>query len=170
MIAVSCMTRLNLLHDVQHAFAAQQNEMGLARATLVEGWAYQVAGQLPDALQAGQDAVQRLEAIGPAGQTFYAQAVRLVGCVYGSMGRWQEAESFLARALKLYRNLPVDDRRAFNLARTLQDLAYVLRPMGRLDEAATLQSEALGLLREIGNPVSLAHGLNNVGVRSICGR
>ncbi len=154
---------LNLLQEVQQAFAAQRNEVGQARATLMEGWAYQVVGQLPDALRAGQDAVQRLEGIGPSGQMFYAQAVRLVGCVYNSLGRWQEAESFLARALALYRNLPADERRAFNLARTLQDLAYALRPMGRLEEAAALQSEALGLLREIGNPASLAHCLNNVG-------
>ncbi len=154
---------LNLLQDVRDEFAARQNELGQARAILVEGWAYQAAGQLPDALRAGQDAVRRLEAIGPSGQTFYAQAVRLVGRTYSSMGRWQEAESFLARALTLYRNLPADERRAFNLARTLQDLALVLRPMGRLEEAATLQFEALGLLREIGNPASLAHCLNNVG-------
>jgi DNA-binding SARP family transcriptional activator/tetratricopeptide (TPR) repeat protein len=101
--------------------------------------------------------------MGPSGRTFYAQAVRLVGRAYSGMGRWQEAESYLARALTLYRNLPADERRSFNLARTLQDLALVLRPMGRLEEAATLQFEALGLLREIGNPASLAHCLNNVG-------
>ena len=152
-----------MLQDVQHAFAAQHNELGQARAKLVEGWAYQAVGQLPDALRVGQDAVRRLEAIGPSGQAFYAQAVRLVGCAYSGMGRWQEAESFLARALTLYRNFPADERRAFNLARTLQDLANALRPMGRLEEAATLQSEALGLLREIGNPALLAHCLNNVG-------
>jgi two-component SAPR family response regulator len=35
--------------------------------------------------------------------------------------------------------------------------------MGHLDEAATLQSEALGLERDIGNPVSLVYCLNNVG-------
>jgi len=154
---------LNLLQDVRHAFAAQQNEIGQARATLMEGWAYQVAGWLPDALRAGQDAVRRLEALGPSGQTFYAQALRLLGTVYNGMGRWQEAESFLAQALVLYRAFPVDERRAFNLARTLQDLANSLRSMGRLEEAATLQSEALGLWREIGNPAVLAHCLNNVG-------
>ena len=154
---------LNLLHDVQHAFAAQQNEIGQARATLSEGWAYHAAGQLSEALRAGQDAVQRLETVGSSGQTFYAQAMRLVGCVYSNMGRWQEAESFLARALILYRNLPADERRAFDLARTLQDLAYALRPLGRLEEAAALQSESLELWREIGNPAVLAHCLNNVG-------
>ncbi len=154
---------LNLLHEVQDSFAAQQNEFGQARATLVKGWAYQVVGQLPDALRAGQDAVRRLEAMGPAEQTFYAQAMRLVGCAYSGLGRWQEAEAFLAQALTLYRNSPADERRAFNLARTLQDLAITLRPMGHLDEAATLQSEALGLVRDIGNPVSLVHCLNNVG-------
>jgi LuxR family maltose regulon positive regulatory protein len=154
---------LHLLHDVQHAFAAQHNELGQARVNLVEGWAYQAVGQLPDALRVGKDAVRRLEAIGTSGQAFYAQAVRLVGCIYNGMGRWQDAESFLTRALNLYRSSPADERRAFNLARTLQDLTNALRPMGRLEEAATLQFEALGLLREIGNPALLAHCLDNVG-------
>ncbi|HSD83444.1 MAG TPA: tetratricopeptide repeat protein [Anaerolineae bacterium] len=154
---------LNLLQDVQQTFAAQQNDLGQARAILVAGWAYQAVGQLSDALRAGQDAVRRLESMGLSERTFYAQAVRLVGCAYSSMGHWQEAESFLARALILYRNLPADERRAFNLARTLQDLAYALRSMGRLEEAATLQSEALGLWREIGTPALLAYCLNNVG-------
>src|SRR5512139_4230276 len=122
-----------------------------------------MVGQLPDALRAGQEAVRRLEAIGLSGRAFYALAVRLVGRAYSGMGRWQEAEPFLARALTLYRSLPADELRAFNLARILQDLANALRPMGHLDEAATLQSEALRLLRDIGNPVSLAHCLNNVG-------
>jgi tetratricopeptide (TPR) repeat protein len=79
------------------------------------------------------------------------------------MGHWQEAESFLARALSLYRNFPADELRTFNLALTLQDLANTLRPMGRLEEAATLQLEALELLRQIGNLAQLAYCLNNVG-------
>jgi LuxR family transcriptional regulator, maltose regulon positive regulatory protein len=154
---------LSLLHDVQPAFAAQHNDIGQVRATLIEGWAYQIVGQLPDALRAGQDVVRRLDAVKPSEQSFYAQALRLIGTVYNGMGRWQEAESCLAQALKLYRNCPPDERRAFNLARTLQDLANALRSMGRLEEAATLQSESLGLWREIGPPVLLAHCLNNVG-------
>jgi hypothetical protein len=80
---------LDLLQEVQQAFAAQRNEIGQARATLMEGWAYQVVGQLPDALRAGQEAARRLETTGPAGQLFYAQAVRRVGYVYSGMGRWQ---------------------------------------------------------------------------------
>jgi LuxR family maltose regulon positive regulatory protein len=154
---------LYLLNEVRQAFAEQRNDLGQARAILMEGWAYQVVGRLADALQAGQDAVRRLEAIGSSGQMFYAQALRLVGCAYTGMGRWQEAESYLARALALYRNLPADERRSFNLARTLQDLALALRPMGRLEEAAALQSESLGLWRELGNPAMLAQCLNNVG-------
>jgi ATP/maltotriose-dependent transcriptional regulator MalT/DNA-binding SARP family transcriptional activator len=154
---------LELLRDVEQAMAAQQNQLGLARVKLVEGWAYQVAAQLPDALSAGQAAVQRLEAIAPSGQTYYAQALRLVGSAHSGMGYWSEAESFLARALALYRGFPADERRAFNLALTLQDLANVQRPLGHLEEAATLQAEALGLLRDIGNPALLAHCLNNVG-------
>jgi LuxR family maltose regulon positive regulatory protein len=154
---------LTLLSEVQQAFVEQQNSLGQARVKLVEGWAYQVAAQLLAALRAGEIAVQLLEAIAPVGQTFYAQALRLVGCAHSGMGHWSEAESFLARALALYRSFPADERRAFNLARTLQDLANALRPMARLEEAATLQAEALGLLRGIGNPVSLAHCLNNVG-------
>ena len=58
---------LKLFHDVQLAFVAQQNEIGQARTILLEGWAYQVAGQLPNALRAGQEAVQRLEGLGPSG-------------------------------------------------------------------------------------------------------
>jgi DNA-binding SARP family transcriptional activator len=122
-----------------------------------------VAGRLPDALRVGQDAIQRLEAIGFERQPPYAHAMRLVGCAYSDMGRWQEAESFLSGALALFRNLPADERRSFNLARTLQDLALALHPMGRLEEAAALQSESLELWREIGNPALLAQCLNNVG-------
>ena len=154
---------LVLLSDVQRAFVAQQNLLGQARVKLVEGWAYQVAAQLPDALRAGQTACQLLETIAPDGQTFNAQALRLMGCAHSGMGHWTEAESFLARALALYRSFPADERRAFNLALTLQDLANAQRPMGHLEEAATLQAEALGLLRDIGNPALLAQCLNNVG-------
>jgi ATP/maltotriose-dependent transcriptional regulator MalT/DNA-binding SARP family transcriptional activator len=154
---------LALLADVQQTFVGQQDRLGQARVKLVEGWAYQVAAQLPDALRAGQAAIQILEAITPDGQTYYAQALRLVGCAHSGMGHWPEAESFLTRALVLYRSFPADERRAFNLALTLQDLANALRPMARLEEAAALQSEALGLLRGIGNPALLAHCLNNVG-------
>jgi ATP/maltotriose-dependent transcriptional regulator MalT len=154
---------LSLLQEVRQAFAARQNEIGQARAVIMEGWAYQVAGQLPDALRAGRDAIQSLERAGSPGQVFYAQAMRLVGYTYSGMGRWQEAESHLVQALYLYRSFPQDSARTFNVARTLQDLANALRPMGRLEEAAALQAESLGLWREIGNPAMLAHCLNNVG-------
>ncbi|HTP07349.1 MAG TPA: BTAD domain-containing putative transcriptional regulator [Anaerolineae bacterium] len=154
---------LDLLHNVQQAFDEQQNQLGKARAKLVAGWAYHAAAQLADALRAGQEAAQDLEVIGLISDTFYAQAMRLIGCAHSGMGLWQEAESFLARALTLYRSFPVDERRSVNLALTLQDLANALRPMGRLEEAAMLQSEALELLRRIGNPLLLAHCLNNVG-------
>lgn len=154
---------LTLLDDVKRALAAQHNDLGLVHAALVEGWAYYAAAQFSDALQAGQDAVRRLEGMDLSNQPFYAQALRLIGTSFSSLGRWQAAEPFLARALKLYRSHPPDDVRAFNLARTLQDLANTLRPMGRLEEAAALQSESLELWREIGNPAVLAHCLNNVG-------
>jgi ATP/maltotriose-dependent transcriptional regulator MalT/DNA-binding SARP family transcriptional activator len=153
---------VRLLDDVQQAFRAQQNQLGQARAKLVEGWAYQTVAQLPDALFAGEAALRLLEAE-PAGQTFYAQALRLVGCARSGLGQWQEAEPFLARALALYRSFPADERRTYNLALTLQDLANVLRPLGRLEEAAALQAEVLGLLRDRRNPALLAHCLNNVG-------
>lgn len=161
---------LILLQDVQTAFAAQHNDLGLARATLAAGWAYQNAGQVTDALRAGQLTSQRLEEMPTIDWVIYAQATRLVGCAHSAMGHWPEAESFLARALSVQRGLPADGQRSFDLALVLQDLANALRPMGRLEEAASLQSEALGLLRTYGNPASLAHCLNNVGYdRQICG-
>jgi tetratricopeptide (TPR) repeat protein len=154
---------LDLLGDARRSLEAQHDELGLVHAALIEGWAYYAATRFTDAQRAGQDAVQRLEAMNLSNQPFYAQALRLIGTSVSSMGRWQDAEPFLAQALKLYRSYPQDERQTFNLARTLQDLANTLRPMGRLEEAAALQYESLGLWRDIGNPAVLAHCLNNVG-------
>ena len=69
----------------------------------------------------------------------------------------------MTRALALYRRSPSDERRAFNLGCTLQDLANTLRALGRLEEAAALQLESLELWREIGNPAWLSKCLNNIG-------
>jgi DNA-binding SARP family transcriptional activator/Flp pilus assembly protein TadD len=92
-----------------------------------------------------------------------AEALRLIGVSYQGRGDWVEAEKPLEQALALYRQAPDDDRRRFSLGRALEDLANTLRAMGRLEEAATLQAEALTLWRTIGNPGPLARCLNNLG-------
>jgi LuxR family maltose regulon positive regulatory protein len=154
---------LQLLQEARVAFAAHQDQIGQSRAQLVEGWTYYAAGRLLDALHTGQLVLQQIAALGYADLTLDAQAARLVGASFNGLGKWKDAEPYLVRALKLYRESPPDERRAFDLGRTMLDLANALRSMGRLEEATTLQSESLGLWREIGNPTSLAHCLNNMG-------
>lgn len=154
---------LQLLQEARTAFSARHDIVSQIRTQLLEGWTYYAAGRLLDALSTGQTMMQRIAALDQADSTLDAQAARLVGASFNGLGKWQAAEPYLIRALKLYREGPVDERRAYNLGRTLQDLANALRSMGRLEEAAALQSESLGLWREIGNPALLAHCLNNMG-------
>jgi LuxR family transcriptional regulator, maltose regulon positive regulatory protein len=161
---------LQTLQEARAAFAAHQDQIGQSRAQLVEGWTYYAAGRLVDALNTGHTVLQEMAVWSQADPMLTAQAARLVGASLNSLGKWKEAESYLVRALQLYRESPADERRAYNLGRTMLDLANALRSMGRLEEAATLQSESLGLWREIGNPASLAHCLNNLGYdRSVSG-
>jgi LuxR family transcriptional regulator, maltose regulon positive regulatory protein len=154
---------LQLLQESRAAFAAQHDVLGQIRAQLLEGWTYHAAGRLVEALNIGQAVTQQINAGGITDAILYAQSARLVGTSFSGLGKWQAAEPYLNEALRLYRESPVDERRAYNLGRTMLDLANALRSLGRLEEAATLQAESLGLWQEIGNPASLAHCLNNMG-------
>jgi ATP/maltotriose-dependent transcriptional regulator MalT/DNA-binding SARP family transcriptional activator len=154
---------LPLLQAAEAAYLARSDRVGLVRTGLAQGWAYYTSGQLLEALQAGQAATGQLGDMRVADETLQAQALRLVGASFNLMGQWPQAEQYLSQALALYRLSPSGERRAYDLGRTLQDLANTLRAMGHLEEAAILQTESLGLWREIGNPASLAYCLNNIG-------
>jgi LuxR family maltose regulon positive regulatory protein len=152
---------LPLLHQAEAGFAARGDWISQLRARLPQGWEYYARSRFVDAQQLGQQILQE-----PAAQqdlTLTAEALRLVGDSEYGLGRWPTAETLLTHALSMYRQTPEGERRAYNLGRTLQDLANVLRSMGRLEEAATLQVESLTMWRKIGNPGPLARCLNNLG-------
>jgi DNA-binding SARP family transcriptional activator len=154
---------LQLLQEARAVFAAHKNVAGQVRAELMKGWAHYAAGHLTDAFQAAESVLQQIQTVDIDNLLLYAQALRLKGACFNSLGQWQAAEPCLVEALKLYRDGPSDGRRPFNLGRTMHDLANTLRSMGRLEEATALQSESLVIWRKIGNPASLAHCLNNMG-------
>jgi LuxR family transcriptional regulator, maltose regulon positive regulatory protein len=161
---------LALLREAQVVFAARADRTGELRALALQGWAYQARGQLSEALAIGQQIAQDPVIESFENALLRAQALRLLGACYSGMGQWSLAEQYLSQALALYRAAPQDERRSYNLGRTLQDLANALRALGRLEEAAALQVESLALWREVGNPSSLAVCLNNIGYdRNVAG-
>ena len=151
----------SILQAAEAGFQAQADRFGQIRSRLLQGWTYHARGKYSDGLQLGHGLLPDLNAVEEPLLT--AEALRLIGANYYGRGDWTAAEQPLEQALALYRRAPADSRRAFSLGRTLEDLANVLRTTGRLEEAATLQAEALTLWRQIGNPGPLARCLNNLG-------
>ncbi|HEY4688207.1 MAG TPA: tetratricopeptide repeat protein [Anaerolineae bacterium] len=154
---------LSVLDEAEAGFRMRDDVVGQVRATLPHGWAQYARGRLRDALSIGQSVLNRLAELNVDDPLLRAQALRLVGASYTGIGEWQAAESFLTESLSLYRHSDHNERRVFNLGRVLQDLANALRAQGRLEEAATLQAEALSLWRQVNNPALLAASLNNAG-------
>ncbi len=152
---------LPLLHQAEAGFVARGDQISQLRARLPQGWEYYAHSKFSEAQQVGQQILE--EPVAQQELTLTAEALRLVGDSEYGLGRWPVAETLLTRALAMYRQSPEDERRTYNLGRTLQDLANVLRSMGRLEEAVTLQSEALTMWRQIGNAGPLARCLNNLG-------
>lgn len=151
------------LQAAEAAFLARDDLAGQLRAVLLRGWGALAQGNLAQAQQIGEYVQDRIETGRLDEPALLADALRLVGDSCHGLGQWPSAEAYLLRALALYRQMADDERQPFNLGRTLQDLANVLRSLGRLEEAAALQSEALGLWRALGTPGPLASCLNNVG-------
>jgi len=151
----------SILQQAEAGFQAQTDLFGQVRAKLLQGWTYHARGRYSDGLQLAHELLPQLNAVQEPLLT--AEALRLIGTNYYGRGDWTAAEQPLEQALAIYRRAPADSRRTFSLGRTLEDLANVLRTTGRLEEAATLQAEALTLWRQIGNPGPLARCLNNLG-------
>ncbi|HLF28072.1 MAG TPA: tetratricopeptide repeat protein [Anaerolineae bacterium] len=151
------------LQQAEAAFRARGDTLGQVQAILLQGWSHYAHGKPRDALATGQEVLKQIGAEDTDGFSLKAQALRLVGISYGQTGQWQMAEGYLVQALALSRRSDTDERHAYNLGRVLQDLAYALRFLGRLEEAATYQAESLAVWRAIGNPGPLAESLNNAG-------
>ena len=154
---------LSMLSKAEVGFRARDDRIGQLRATVPQGWVHYALGKFQAGLQIGQQVLRQIETHQLQEPILKAEALRLTGDNFYGIGQWQAAEAHLTQALTIYRHTPSDERRAYNLGRTLQDLANVLRLMGRLEEAATVQAESLTLWRGIGNPDPLARCLNNMG-------
>lgn len=150
-----------ILQQAESGFQSQGDRLGQIRAKLMQGWTSYALSKYEHALHMGNQLLPQLNAVQEP--LLVAEALRLIGVSYQGRGDWVGAEKPLEHALALYRQAPDDDRRRFSLGRALEDLANTLRSMGRLEEAATLQAEALTLWRTIGNPGPLARCLNNLG-------
>lgn len=86
-----------------------------------------------------------------------------LGLAHKNIGRWDEAERCLRRALKAFGG----SRDPVPILRTTLNLAILLRKMGRLDEAADMCEEGLELAREEHLPLlrcSYALELANIDV------
>lgn len=154
---------LPILELADQGFTERGDSLGRLRAELLKGWVSIAHGSMREALAVGERVLERLDELGVDEPVWRGQALRLIGSSFSAMGQWASGENYLAQALVAYRRTAVDDRRNYNLGRTLNDLAYALRFMGRLEEAAALQVESLALWRKIGNPSPLAGSLNNAG-------
>lgn len=154
---------LTALQRAEDAFRIRGDALGQLRATLAQGWSHLARGKSHDALAVGRLVLNQLDERQLNEPMLRAHAFRLLGTSYSRLGQWQSGEKYLAQALAAYRQGDASDRQAFDLGNVLQDLAYVLRAEGRLEEAAALQAESLVLWRKIGNPGLLAASLNNAG-------
>ncbi|MFN8595379.1 MAG: tetratricopeptide repeat protein [Anaerolineae bacterium] len=152
---------LPVLRQAETSHQERGNRSGWIRAILGQGWVAYASSKYQESLAIGQRILAETTATEEPLLT--AEALRIVGDSQYGLGNWTAAEDALGRALALYRRSADENLRAFNLGRTLQDLANVLRSMGRLEECAAVQAEALILWRQIGNPGPLARCLNNLG-------
>ena len=170
MIAVSCPSALQLLQEARIAFAAHHDIVGQIRAQLVEGWTYQCGGP-PAWMRSAPDrrVMQRIWAIGLIGtrsmrrQRAWWVRVSMAWAMAGSRALSGSGAEALSGSSRL-----------MNGVLSIWGARCRIWPMpcvrwAALEEAATLQSESLGLWREIGNPASAGALPEQHGLRSLRG-
>jgi len=130
---------------------------GRAQVAVQRAWLAHAAGQYEQGMTEARRAL-RLTRRKPKDVDITAEAYRILGLCQAARGNLQEGEQQLARSLSLYRQLGWP----YDIANTLQDLAYVIRQTGQVQRAMGFQDEALTIRRQLGHPGPLATLLNNI--------
>jgi LuxR family maltose regulon positive regulatory protein len=146
---------LQALARAEANFAAQKHAAGQAQVAVQRAWLAYVAGRYVEAVTQARRAL-RLARREPNPVT--AEALRILGVSSAASGDLVEGEKQLAQALDLYRRLD----QAYDVANTLQDLAYIARLRGQIERTMRFQDEALVIRRSLGSPGPLANLLNNI--------
>ncbi|MGD8414195.1 MAG: tetratricopeptide repeat protein, partial [Candidatus Latescibacterota bacterium] len=123
----------------------------------------QALGDSVTALQLLERGVEQAEALSGS-PLLQAETYDVIGQVYGSLGRNEEAVELLRRSVDLRRATPAAS--LLDLASSLRDLSQVLADLRRNDEAVDAASEALSLAERSTTPPSreIARGLNSAGL------
>jgi non-specific serine/threonine protein kinase/serine/threonine-protein kinase len=116
-------------------------------------------------LQATKAAIDELDAGRLTSQPLVEAAVReTIGATLMALGRYDDAEPNLDKALKTYRQTP--GARKVDLAAGVSNFGWLRQKQGRLDEAEPLLREALDIYRSALSPNDhyIAQSLNNMGL------
>jgi LuxR family maltose regulon positive regulatory protein len=146
-----------MLNQARSAFAAQQNELGVARTLTEKGAVCRFQGRYDLAIEECQQALQLLAGRDPH---VAALAYRIIGTGHGSQGHFTESIKLLEKALALYRKTG----HAYNVASLYHDLGTTYLFIGELFQARRYLQRALSYWQKVGNQNVLANTLNCIGV------
>ncbi len=151
---------LELYEQARRGFE-QRGEAEAAAQTLVDaGVSLRFLGRLPEAIQAGEQALERLDRRGEAASLIAAGARRNLGICLYQMGRAAEGIEHLREALRLY----TEGNSPYGRALTHGDLGAAFTLAGNLAAAELHNQEALRLWQQMGHFANMANVLNTLAV------
>ncbi|MDI7275172.1 MAG: tetratricopeptide repeat protein, partial [Anaerolineae bacterium] len=149
------------LYDRARQGFEQRGEAEAAAQTLVDaGVSLRFLGRPQEAIQAGEQALERLAQAGARTSLIAAGARRNLGICLHQMGRPAEGIEHLREALRLY----TEGDSSYGRALTHGDLGAALALAGNLAAAELHNQEALRLWQEMGHSANMANVLNTLAV------
>jgi LuxR family maltose regulon positive regulatory protein len=147
---------LALTEVAERGYRAREDKQGLSYALLRRCNVWYKQGRVQEALALGQEV---LAAIEETGMPMAYEAHRILGRSCVALGRLEEGEAHLRRAL----TQSLEQGSGFEQAFVQDCLADCLWRQGRWAEAVEVQRQAVATWRQIGNPGALAGALNDLG-------
>jgi tetratricopeptide (TPR) repeat protein/TolB-like protein len=128
----------------------------VARALLLEGWAWHNLGDQAKAVALSQEAKTEYEAAGD--RVGVARALHNLGIVAIQQGKLDEAEKLFNDALAIRR--PMEDNQGIN--RALGNLGRIREQRGDLEGARKFYEQSLAIARKISDLGSIGNALGNI--------
>ena len=128
----------------------------VARALLLEGWAWHNLGDQAKAVAISQEAKTDYEASGD--RVGVARALHNLGIVAVQQGKLDEAEKLFNEALAIRR--PMEDNQGIN--RALGNLGRIHEQRGDLEGARKFYEQSLAIARKISDRGSIGNALGNI--------
>ena len=128
----------------------------VARALLLEGWAWHNLGDNKNAVAVSQEAKAAYEAAGD--RAGVARAIHNLGIVSLQQGKLDDAEQQFKEALAIRRS--IEDNQGIN--RALGNLGRIREQRGDLEGSRKLYEESLALARKISDRGSVGMALGNI--------